>query len=81
MAADDMQLVRQLAECGAGIGTLIFAPGAGVSLGPELVRVLPEYIVQGPGLFVATLSKKNLPLRVTLFRDFLINAYSNARSA
>lgn len=81
VAADDVQLVRQLAECGAGIGTLVFAPGARVSLGPELIRVLPEYIVQGPGLFVATLSRKNLPLRVTLFREFLINAYGNARHA
>jgi DNA-binding transcriptional LysR family regulator len=78
VAADDMQLVRQLTECGAGIGTLIFAPGSRTSLGPKLIRVLPEYIVQGPGLYVATVSRKNLPLRVTLLRDFLINAYGDA---
>lgn len=76
IAADDMQLAQQLVRCGAGIGTIVFAPGAHGSLDPGLVRVLPEYIVQGPGLFVATTSRKNLPLRVSLFRDFLINAYA-----
>jgi DNA-binding transcriptional LysR family regulator len=75
IAADDMQLARQLVEHGAGIGTLIFAPGARAVLEAGLVRVLPEYIVQGPGLFVATMSRKNLPLRVTLLREFLVNAY------
>lgn len=76
IAADDMQLARQLVEHGAGIGTLIFAPGARGGLEAGLVRVLPEYIVQGPGLFVATTSRRNLPLRVRLLREFLVNAYA-----
>ena len=76
IAADDMQLAIQLVHSGAGIGTLVFAPGAQCSLDPGLVRVLPEYIVQGPGLFVATTSRRRVPLRVTLFRDYLINAYA-----
>jgi DNA-binding transcriptional LysR family regulator len=80
IAADDMQLARQLVECGAGIGTLVFAPGSSGLLAPGLVRVLPGYIVQGPGLFVATTSGKNLPLRVTLLREFLMNAYAEVRS-
>ena len=75
LAADDLQLTRQLVECGAGIGTLIFAPGSASTLGRGLVRVLPEYIVEGPGLYVATASRKNLPLRVSLFRQFLVGAY------
>ena len=81
IAVDDMPLAVQFVECGAGIGTLIFAPGAAVSLDRRLTRVLPEYIVQGPGLFVATASVKNVPLRVALLRDFLINAYAQVRSA
>lgn len=71
-----MQLAQQLVTCGAGIGTLIFAPGMRTALDRGLVRVLPEYIVQGPRLYVATTSKKNLPLRVTLLREFLIEAYA-----
>ena len=43
-----------------------------------LVRVLPQYIVQGPGLYVATISRKNLPIRVRLLREFLINGYAQA---
>jgi DNA-binding transcriptional LysR family regulator len=81
IATDDMQLARQLVEGGAGIGTLIFAPGARALLEPGLVRVLPQYIVQGPGLHVATTSRKNLPLRVRLLREFLINAYAQSASA
>lgn len=81
IAADDLQFARQLVERGAGIGTLVFAPGAPVALGRGLVRVLPEHIVQGPGLFVATASRKNLPLRVTLFREFLVSAYRQVSSA
>jgi DNA-binding transcriptional LysR family regulator len=76
IAADDMQLALQLVQGGAGIGTVVFAPGASPSLDPRLVRVLPDYIVQGPGLFLATIAKKNLPLRVSLFREFLIGAYA-----
>jgi DNA-binding transcriptional LysR family regulator len=79
IATDDMQLTRQLVESGAGIGTLIFAPGSAQTLGRGLVRVLNDYIVQGPGLFVATVSRKNLPLRVSLFREFLVNAYAQTR--
>lgn len=83
VAADDMQLAQQLVEHGAGIGTLIFAPGMRTTLHRGLVRLLPEYIVQGPRLCLATTSKKNLPLRVTLLRQFLIDAYAevNARTA
>lgn len=77
ISADDMVLARQLVECGAGIGTLVFAPGVRSALEAGLVRVMPEYIVQGPLLFVATLSRKNLPLRVRLLREFLINAYTD----
>ena len=72
-----MHLARQLVEQGAGIGPLIFPPGDRRSLGKSLVRVLPDYIVEGPKLFVATTSRKTQPLRVKLLREFLINAYAS----
>lgn len=74
--ANDMHFARQLVEQGAGIGPLIFPPGERPSLGKSLVRVLPDYIVEGPKLFVATTSRKSLPLRVRLLRESLINAYA-----
>ncbi len=79
IAADDMQFATQLVAAGAGIGTLVFAPRAALALPAGLVRVLPEYIVQGPGLYVAVASRKHLPLRVKLLREFLIAAYAGER--
>lgn len=80
-AADDMHFARQLIEAGAGIGTYIFAPGARVTVGSKFVRVLPEYIVRGPSLYLATAARKTLPLRVKLLRDFLVRAYAEAARA
>lgn len=74
--ANDMHLARQLVEQGAGIGPFVFSPGDRPKLGKSLVRVLPEYVVEGPRLFVASASRKSQPLRVRLLREFLINAYT-----
>jgi DNA-binding transcriptional LysR family regulator len=76
LAANDMHFARQLVEQGAGIGPLIFSPGEPAQNAPGLVRVLPDYTVEGPGLFLASSSRKTLPLRVRLLRDFLVSAYS-----
>lgn len=77
LAANDVHFVRQLVEQGAGIGPLIFAPGESARLGPELVRVLPGHVVEGPRLFLGVASRKSLPLRVRLLRDFLVEAYAH----
>jgi DNA-binding transcriptional LysR family regulator len=74
--ANDMHLARQLVEQGAGVGPLVFPPGDRPRLGKNLVRVLPDYIVEGPKLFVATTSRKSQPLRVKLLREFLLSAYA-----
>jgi DNA-binding transcriptional LysR family regulator len=75
IVANDMNLALQLVEQGAGIGAFVFPPGARRQIGRSLVRVLPDYIVEGPSLFVVTTSRKSQPLRVKLLREFLINAY------
>lgn len=75
--ANDMQLARQLVEQGAGIGPFVFSPGDRPALGSSLVRVLPDYVVEGPKLFVASTSRKSQPLRVRLLRQFLIDAYAH----
>lgn len=76
ISTNDMHLARQLVEQGAGVGPLVFSPGDRPGLGKSLVRVLPDYIVEGPSLFVATPSRKSQPLRVRLLREFLIEAYT-----
>jgi DNA-binding transcriptional LysR family regulator len=75
IVANDMNLALQLVEQGAGIGAFVFPPGARRSIGKSLVRVLPEYVVEGPSLFVATTSRRSQPLRVKLLREFLVSAY------
>jgi DNA-binding transcriptional LysR family regulator len=74
--SNDMQLARQLVEQGAGIGPFVFSPGDRPSLGKSLTRVLPDYVIEGPRLFIATPSRKSQPLRVRLLREYLINAYA-----
>jgi DNA-binding transcriptional LysR family regulator len=74
--SNDLQLARQLVEQGAGIGPFIFSPGDRPSLGKSLTRVLPDYIVEGPRLFIGSTSRKSQPLRVRLLREFLIQAYA-----
>lgn len=80
LAANDMHFSRQLVEQGAGIGPLIFSPGDRPKLVEGLVRVLPDYVVEGPRLFLASASRRTLPLRVRLLRDFLVAAYARMRS-
>jgi DNA-binding transcriptional LysR family regulator len=77
ICANDMHMARQLVEQGAGIGPFVFSPGDRPTLGKSLVRVLPDYIVEGPRLFVATTSRKSQPLRVRLLRAFLVSAYAH----
>lgn len=76
LAANDMHFARQLVEQGAGIGPLIFAPGEQPRLPDGLVRVLPDHVIEGPRLFLASTSRKTQPLRVRLLRDFLVDAYA-----
>ncbi len=78
MQTNDILLVRQLVEQGAGIGPWILAPGEPAPQLHGLVRVLPQHVVDGPSLFVATASRKSQPLRVRLLREHLIRAYARA---
>lgn len=74
--ANDMQLARQLVEQGAGIGPLVFPPGQRRVLPKGLVRVLPDYVVAGPSLYLASGSLQSQPLGVRRLRDHLIAAYA-----
>ncbi|HEX2878674.1 MAG TPA: LysR substrate-binding domain-containing protein [Polyangiaceae bacterium] len=74
---DEMLFVREAVQAGIGIGRLpTFQLNEKCALGAQPIRVLPRYTVGGAGLFVVTSSLRNLPARVTLFRDALISALS-----
>jgi DNA-binding transcriptional LysR family regulator len=71
---DEMLFVREAVQAGIGIGRLpTFQVSEKCALGPQPIRVLPLYSVGGAGLYVVTSSLRNLPARVTLFRDALIS--------
>jgi DNA-binding transcriptional LysR family regulator len=78
--ANDLHFARQLVEQGAGIGALVFAPGERPAARNTLARVLPDYSIEGPRLFIVTPSRKSQPLRVRLLREFLIEAYRSVRT-
>ena len=66
---DDMTFVRGAVESGMGLGML---PDFLKHESPRLVRVLPEYALRDTAVYVVTPSARYLPLRVSLFRDFLV---------
>lgn len=77
VSTNEMLFVQQAVVAGLGIGLLPVAsfecrgrecPG----LGPAPKQVLPEYGVRGVALRVLTAEGARRPLRVTLFRDFLV---------
>lgn len=77
LAADDLRFVRDLVLAGAGIGVLPIAPGAREPDDARLVRVLPQFTLRAPTLFVVVPSAKRLASRVALVRQFLVSAYAS----
>ncbi len=43
----------------------------------RLVRVLPDHHARGASLYVVYPSRKNVPARVTAFRDFVVEAFAS----
>jgi LysR family transcriptional activator of dmlA len=43
----------------------------------RLVRVLPDYHARGASLYIVYPSAKNVPARVTAFRDFVVEAFAS----
>jgi DNA-binding transcriptional LysR family regulator len=74
---DEMLFVRQAIGVGLGIGLLpqvVVASCERVGSLDPVERVLPEYAVRGAELTVLTPSGHKRPRRVTLLRDFLVQA-------
>jgi DNA-binding transcriptional LysR family regulator len=83
LAADDMGVVRAAVQEGLGVGLLPARaqapnaqPGAQAGSGLDamqagLVRLLPKYAVRGGGVYLVWASRRLMPARVAVVRDFL----------
>lgn len=72
VACDDMDFVLALARSGAGICALpTFLATPEVEAG-RLVRVLPKWLVPSGTLWFVSPGPKNVPRKVAVFRDFLL---------
>ena len=77
IGGDDFTFVRAMVVAGAGIGMLPHINCAADEAAGRLVRVLPDHHARGASLYVVYPSAKNVPARVTAFRDFLIAAFAS----
>ena len=80
IGGDDLGFVRSMLIAGAGIGLLPHANCVPDEASGRLVRVLPRFSARGATLYVVYPSAKQVPARVTAFRDFVSEAF-NAWSA
>jgi DNA-binding transcriptional LysR family regulator len=80
IGGDDFTFVRAMVAAGGGIGMLPHINCAADEASGRLVRVLPEYHARGASLYVVYPSSKNVPARVTAFRDLVVEAFA-ARTA
>jgi DNA-binding transcriptional LysR family regulator len=79
IGGDDFTFVRSIVLAGGGIGLLPHYNAAAEEAGGRLVRVLPGFHARGATLYVVYPSTKNVPSRVTAFRDFVVEAFAAGR--
>jgi len=75
IGGDDFAFVRAIVRAGGGIGILPRINCAADEAGGHLIRVLPEFHARGASLYMLYPSAKNVPARVTAFRDFVVAAF------
>jgi len=76
IGGDDFAFVRAMIVSGAGIGLLPHINCAADEGSGRLVRVLPDYHARGAAAYFVYPSTKNVPSRVTAFRDFVLAAFA-----
>jgi DNA-binding transcriptional LysR family regulator len=76
IGGDDSGFVRAMVIAGAGIGLLPHINCAADEASGRLIRVLPGFHARGAALYVVYPSTKQIPARVTAFRDFVSEAFS-----
>lgn len=77
IGGDDLTFVRSMVVAGAGVGLLPHINAASDEASGRIVRVLPEWHARGASLYVVYPSSKNVPARVTAFRDFVVEAFGS----
>jgi DNA-binding transcriptional LysR family regulator len=75
IGGDDFSFVRAIVLAGGGIGAMPRINCAADEASGRLVRVLPGFHLRGATLYLVYPSAKNLPTRVTAFRDFVVEAF------
>jgi DNA-binding transcriptional LysR family regulator len=76
IGGDDFSFVRAMAVTGGGIALLPHINCAADEASGRLIRVLPDLHAKGATLYVVYPSAKNVPSRVTAFRDFVVEAFA-----
>jgi DNA-binding transcriptional LysR family regulator len=72
--SDDLSFIIHAAEAGAGVAYLPQALAARSVAAKRLVRVLPDHCWANADLWLVLPSGRHVPTRVTLLRDFLVDA-------
>ena len=73
ISADDMLFVLEAVVAGAGLGLLpVTSSLQGELAARRLQRVLPRHAIHGGGLYLVWPSRRLIPARVALVRDYLI---------
>lgn len=75
VGGDDFTFVRSIVVAGGGIGLLPHINASADEASGRIVRVLPEVEARGASLYLVYPSARNVPTRVTAFRDFVIEAF------
>jgi DNA-binding transcriptional LysR family regulator len=76
LGGDDMSFVRAMLVAGGGIGLLPRLNCAADEASGRLVRVLPSYHARGATLYLLYPSKRQVPARVSAFREFVAEAFA-----
>jgi DNA-binding transcriptional LysR family regulator len=72
--ADDISFLRRAVLAGAGIGLLPWVMCARDVHAGKLARVLPEHASRGAHLYLVYPSSRQVPRRVGVFRDFVVES-------
>lgn len=78
ISADDMSFVRRATVAGAGVALLPEVVGLGLVEAGDLAPVLIDLWMPGPPLYLVSPTSEHMPLRVRVFRDFLLQHFPQA---
>jgi DNA-binding transcriptional LysR family regulator len=79
--ADDMMFVREMVVAGMGIALLPAPTVAAEVVAGRMVRLLPRYAVHGGALYLVWPSRRLVPARVVVVREFLVDELARLTSS